>query len=82
MTPQIIRTRAELENIDRDAAVTATGNPSGTLSAGEALTIIAADERHGGTIDPGLYFPLVVLATGEHVRAARDALSAAKGGNQ
>ena len=71
MTPQIIRTREELAALDPDTLVTLTLPahdkwPSPQVQAWPAPIAHRLDLTWSG--------PMVVIATGEHVRAARQAL--------
>lgn len=64
MTPQIIRTIEELKALDSD-----------TYLANRDCVIMAAfDWEDDYQIDPADMFPIVVIATGERVRAACKAL--------
>ena len=64
--PRIIRTREELADLDPDAILV----PGGW---GDPWT----DEEISTTSDATSFLPAVVIATGDHVRAARQALEAA-----
>lgn len=61
--PQIIRTREELANLDPDT-VLITGGPSDPWAVDEINT----------ASDTDWFLPAVVVATGDQVRAARQAL--------
>ena len=68
MTPRIIRTREELAALDPDTVLFDVDDPryEVRMSASEWMEDYAIDAK-------GI-FPLAVLATGEQVRAARQAL--------
>lgn len=63
--PQIIRTPAELEALDPDTAIEKLGTVIRT--ARQAINVAG----HWGV---GAVLPAVVVASGEHVRACREAL--------
>ena len=69
--PRIIRTCAELENLDPDTVLFDVDDPwyEVRMSASEWMEDYAIDAE-------GI-FPLAIIATGEHVRAARQALEEA-----
>ena len=70
MTPKIIRTLPEFDALDPDALV---GNFDDFLGGIEKL-------RGRGEVVPSwvdIYLPVVVIATGEQVRAAQQALEEA-----
>ncbi|WP_312981021.1 hypothetical protein [Corynebacterium sp.] len=70
--PQIIRTPAELEALDPDAAFL---DSAGEISLG-------SDYHDGGYDEKDWYhsdLPAVVVASGEHVRACRKALEGGEG---
>lgn len=78
--PRVISTRDELADLDRETLVA----PAYQFRAGwhpfaQRNCYLAADAHR---LDLTWSGPVVVIATGDQVRAARDALSAAKGGNQ
>ena len=76
MKPRIIRTREELAALDPDALVAM--NP---ITKGHATAYVwSADTAL--RVNLLWHAPMVIIATGDQVRAARDALSAAKEGNQ
>ena len=64
-SPHIIRTQEDLEALDADTVVISSEN-------GEVYYVKNLTERHTKTF---LYVPAVVIATGEQVRAAREALA-------
>lgn len=66
MTPQIIRTREELAALDPQT-VLVTGGYAGPWAVDEINT----------TSDTDWFLPVVVLATGDQVRAAQRALESA-----
>lgn len=70
MKPRIIRTLADLEVLDPD---TILDDSAGPYAAGATLDAIYAGEEEGYRA----YFPAVVIATGDTVRAARQALEEA-----
>lgn len=70
MTPQIIRNLAELKALDPETLVQRSDQQIRPEYAW-ALAHSVSYTRWGD------YFPAVVLATGEHVRAARKALEEA-----
>ena len=73
--PQIIRTREELANLDPDTLVgPAYQFAPGWQAHAQKQTYRAADARRLNLTWSG---PLVVIATGDHVRAARQALEEA-----
>ena len=65
-TPQIIRTVEELEALDPDTLV-ATHREVASTTFGAGYMCSTAEPRE-------MMYPMVVVATGEHVRAARKAL--------
>lgn len=67
MTPQIIRNLAELEALDSESIVQRYDQQIRPEHAW-SLAYIVSRKRWGG------YFPAVVIATGDQVRAARKAL--------
>ncbi|WNO28361.1 hypothetical protein SEA_PSONYX_52 [Corynebacterium phage PSonyx] len=72
MTPHIIRTVGELEALDPEAMLISKDElwePCIPMHAGEWL-----GDWH---VDPDGIFPLAVIATGEQVRQARQALEGA-----
>lgn len=68
MTPKIIRTCEELASLDPDTLLFDADDPwhEARMSASELMEAY--------TIDAEVIFPLAVIATGDHVRAARQAL--------
>ena len=75
MTPQIIRTRDELASLDDDTlVVTDTALAHGWLTHYRKSAYRAADAHRLDLTRSG---PVVVIATGDHVRAAREALKEA-----
>ena len=72
MTPQIIRTLADLEALDPDTLVN---------NFNDFLGFPADLSNRDGSVSPWaeIYLPAVVIATGDTVRAARQALEAANG---
>ena len=72
MTPQIIRTREQLAALDPDTMLATREAPDHAFTA-EGPQYIAAQGRRVGRG----WLPAVVIATGEQVRAARQALEEA-----
>ena len=70
MKPQIIRTREELAALDPDTLL------RGRYEGDDWHQHVYDMQYHDGTWRPGVeyVFPSVVIATGEQVRAARQAL--------
>lgn len=72
MTPQIIRTRGELATLDPDTMLVSTVETQSAFTAEEPQSMAAQGRRVGIG-----WLPAVVIATGEQVRAARQALEEA-----
>lgn len=68
--PRIIRTRDELANLDPDTMLLDVDDPR------YEVHMSASEWMEDYTIDAEGIFPLAVIATGEQVRAARQALEA------
>ena len=66
MTAQIIRTREELAALDHEAILSDSAGP---YTASYAVAGIYDEDYEARD-----YLPAVVIATGDHVRAARQAL--------
>ena len=71
MTPQIIRTREDLAALDPDTLLLDVDDPW------HEVRMSASEWMEDYAIDAEGIFPLAVIATGEHVRAARQALEEA-----
>ena len=71
MTPQIIRTREELAALDPDTVLFDVDDPW------REVRMSASEWMEDYAIDAEGIFPLAVIATGEQVRAARQALKEA-----
>ena len=75
MTPQIIRTRDELAALDPDTLVIVGEALTRGWSTHRQKSAYRAADAH--LLDLTWQGPVVVLATGEHIRAARQALEEA-----
>lgn len=73
MTPKIIRTREELAALDPDTVLICPVETQSAFTAEEPQELLARGRRVGIG-----WIPAVVLATGEQVRAARQALDSAE----
>lgn len=71
MTPQIIRTRDELATLDPDTLLSWTGNGG---EGGLARSVEYIRWAYHGEYADDWPIPAVVVATGDQVRAARQAL--------